>query len=214
MLESSKAVMRRLHDSRFATRYFVGDGIDIGAGADALIQYGEFFPLMRSCRAWDFGDGDAQFMASLADDSLDFVHSSHCLEHMGDPREALSHWLRILKPGGHLICLVPDEDMYEQGIFPSTFSPGHQWTFTMHKVASWSAKSINLLELLAEVAFIAQTIKVEQLDATYRYGIARFDQTQTPVGECALEFVLRKLPADEVTRRGRFAAPASPPAGT
>ena len=52
MHETSKALMRRLHDSRFATRYFVGDGIDIGAGGDVLGQYTELFPLMRSCRAW------------------------------------------------------------------------------------------------------------------------------------------------------------------
>ncbi len=32
MAECSKAVARRLHDSRFATRWFVGDGIDVGAG--------------------------------------------------------------------------------------------------------------------------------------------------------------------------------------
>ena len=30
MFETSKAVMRRIHDNRFATRYFVGKGIDIG----------------------------------------------------------------------------------------------------------------------------------------------------------------------------------------
>lgn len=207
MYESSKALMRRLHDIRFATRYFVGSGVDIGAGPDALTQYGQQFPLMRDCRAWDLADGDAQLMASLADESLDFAHSSHCLEHMRDPREALFHWLRILKPGGHLVCIVPDEDMYEQGMFPSTFNGDHKWTFTMHKVASWSIQSVNLLELLAEVAYIAQTIKVEQLDATFRFGLSRVDQTQTPVGECALEFILRKLPANEVAARGRYPAP-------
>jgi hypothetical protein len=36
MYETSKAVMRRLHDNRFATRFLVGDGIDIGAGTDLL----------------------------------------------------------------------------------------------------------------------------------------------------------------------------------
>lgn len=206
MYESSKALMRRLHDIRFATRYFVGEGVDIGAGPDALTQYAQQFPLMHGCKAWDLADGDAQLMASLPDESLDFAHSSHCLEHMRDPREALFHWLRILRPGGHLVCIVPDEDMYEQGMFPSTFNGDHKWTFTMHKAASWSTQSVNLLELLSEVAYIAQTIKVEQLDATFRFGLARVDQTQTPVGECALEFILRKLPADEVAARGRYPA--------
>ena len=51
MFETSKAVMRRLHDSRFATRYFVGDGIDIGAGADGLGAHQAMFPAMRSSDA-------------------------------------------------------------------------------------------------------------------------------------------------------------------
>jgi SAM-dependent methyltransferase len=207
MHETSKSVLRRLHDSRFATRYFVGHGIDIGAGPDALAQYAEQFPLMRSCRSWDIQEGDAQVLSSVDDASLDFAHSAHCLEHMEDPRTALINWLRILKPGGHLIVIVPDEDLYEQGVFPSTFNRDHKWTFTMYKARSWSARSINLLPLLAEFAGRAQTIKVEQLDATFRFRTPRFDQTLTPIAECALEFILRKLPAEEVARGGRFADP-------
>jgi SAM-dependent methyltransferase len=204
MYESSKAVMRRLHDSRFVTRYFVGDGLDIGAGPDPLGQYQELFPLMRSCRAWDLADGDAQVLASVGYASHDFVHSSHCLEHMRDPREAIYHWLRVLKPGGHLIVTIPDEDLYEQGVFPSTWNSDHKWTFTMHKSKSWSTKSINVLALLGEFADRAQTIKVEQLDATFRFGLPRYDQTLTPVGECALEFVLRKRLPEEIARAGRL----------
>ena len=59
-------------------------------------------------------DQAAELMASVADNTYDFVHSSHCLEHMRDPARAMHNWLRILKPGGHLVCLVPDEDLYEQ----------------------------------------------------------------------------------------------------
>jgi SAM-dependent methyltransferase len=204
MYEASKALMRRLHDSRFATRYFVGHGIDVGAGPDTLGRYVQQFPLMRSCHAWDIKDGDAQFLESIADSSLDFVHSSHCLEHMRDPLEALRHWLRVLKPGGHLVVIVPDEDLYEQGIFPSTFNGDHKWTFTMYKTQSWSPRSINLMALLAELAGQAQTLKVEQLDASFLFGVPRFDQTLTPVGECALEFVMRKWLPDELARHGRL----------
>ena len=185
MHETSKALLRRLHDSRYATHYFVGDGIDIGAGPDMLAQYAEQFPLMQSCRAWDLQDGDAQLLSAIGDESLDFAHSSHCLEHMRDPRESLHHWLRILKPGGHLVATVPDEDLYEQGVFPSTFNGDHKWTFTMYKASSWSPKSVNLMALLAQFADRAQTIKVEQIDAGFRYRQARFDQTLTPVAECA-----------------------------
>jgi SAM-dependent methyltransferase len=207
MHESSKAQMRRLHDSRFATRYFVGDGLDIGAGPDPLSQYAEFFPLMRSCRNWDLADGDAQMLATMADESLHFVHSSHCLEHMRDPYTAMHNWLRVLKPGGHAVITIPDEDLYEQGVFPSTYNSDHKWTFTIHKAESWSTHSVNLTDLLKRFSNQIQIIKIEQLDATYRFAVQRFDQTLTPVGECAIEIVLRKLPPEEIQRRGRYKDP-------
>lgn len=201
MHESSKSVFHKVKDSRYATRYLVGDGIDIGAGPDALGQYREFFPLMRSCRAWDKPDRDAQYMTGIADGSLDFVHSSHCLEHMVDPQVALTNWLRILRPGGHLICIVPDEDLYEQGVFPSTFNRDHKKTFTIFKKTSWSPASVNLLDLLRALDAGVAVKKIELLDATFRYGFnkmfnkGRFDQTLTPIGECAIEFVLQKTAA-------------------
>jgi SAM-dependent methyltransferase len=199
MYESSKSIFHKLKDARYATRYIVGHGMDIGAGPDALSQYHEFFPLMRSCRAWDLPDGDAQLMAGVADQSLDFVHSSHCLEHMREVKVALDNWLRILKPGGHLICLIPDEDLYEQGVFPSTFNTDHKHTFTIFKKQSWSSASINVTELLAQTRVPIEVKKIELLDATYRYRLAelnshkRFDQTATPVGESAIEFVVKRI---------------------
>ena len=199
MNESSKSIFNKLKDSRYATRYIVGDGIDIGAGNDSLALYFEFFPLMKSCRGWDLPDGDAQEMATVPDGSFDFIHSSHCLEHMRDPLVALNNWLRILKPGGHLICLIPDEDLYEHGVFPSIFNADHKKTFTIYKKNSWCEDSINVTELLAGVNFNIEILKIELLNATYRYHIDRlspdknFDQTATPVGECAIEFVIKKL---------------------
>jgi SAM-dependent methyltransferase len=204
MSGTSKAMMRRVHDQRFTTRYFVGNGIDIGCGADPIAQYHEQFSLIKSVKNWDLPDGDAQYLETIPDGSLDFAHSSHSLEHMVEPRIALANWLRVLKPGGHLVVMVPDEDLYEQGKFPSTYNDDHKWTFTIHKSASWSPKSINLMQLLPEFSSQAQTLKLELLDATYRYQLKRFDQTLTPVAECGIEFVMRKLPADELAKHGRF----------
>ncbi|MDR0242158.1 MAG: class I SAM-dependent methyltransferase [Burkholderia sp.] len=204
MNEASKAIARRLHDVRFATRYFVGDGIDVGAGDDSIAQYREFFPGMRSVRDWDRPDGDAQRLAGVPDESFDFVHASHCLEHMRDPVEALHNWFRVLKPGGHLICMVPDEDLYEQGQFPSTFNDDHKWTFTLWKAQSWSARSLNLFDLLQQLGPCAQPLKAELLDATFRFRLPRSDQTLTPVGEAGIEFVIRKRPPQEVAMHGRL----------
>lgn len=193
MHEASKSIFFRLKDSRYATRYLRGDGIDIGAGKDFLGQYHEFFPLMTSIRSWDLEDGDAQYMNSVSENTFDFVHSSHCLEHMFDPKAALNNWIRILKPGGHIVCLIPDEDLYEQGIFPSTYNTDHKWTFTINKKSSWSPNSINLLDLIKNLDYDVEVKKIELMDSTYRYNLGmRVDQTTTPVGESAIEFILRK----------------------
>jgi SAM-dependent methyltransferase len=206
MRETSKSIMRRLHDVRFAVRYFVGEGMDIGSGNDPLALYRELFPAMRGVRHWDLGDGDAQMMAGVADNSFDFVHSSHCLEHLHDPAMALANWLRIIKPGGHLVVTVPDEDLYEQGRFPSNRNYDHKFSFTIHKPRSWSEGSLNLFTLLQTMGPAAQVLRIELLDATYRYALPPLDQTRTPVGECAIEFVIRKRPPEEIVAAGRLPA--------
>jgi len=198
--ETSKSLIRRSYDKRFATRWLIGDGIDIGAGQDTIGNYAPLFPLIRSVRAWDIPDGDAMLMADVPDASFDFVHSSHCLEHLVDPTVALKHWVRICKPGGHLLILVPDEDLYEQGVWPSTFNTDHKWTFTIGKAKSWSPRSINVTSLLQEVWQDVAILKIELLDTGFFYGAQRFDQTLTLVGECAIEIVLRKLTSNDDAR--------------
>jgi ADP-heptose:LPS heptosyltransferase len=148
---------------------------------------------MGSVRSWDREDGDAQEMASCKNEQFDFVHSSHCLEHMVAPATALENWFRILKPGGYMIVLVPDEDMYEQGVFPSTFNPDHKHTFTvLKKYHSWSTHSYEVFDLIEGLGETTDVIKIERLIGTYRFGLPRQDQTLGPIGEAAIEFVIRK----------------------
>ena len=203
MKECSKSIQRRLTDSNFLRRYFVGKGLDIGGKPDPLILYKEFFPLMENVKTWDWEDGDAQFLKGVADNSLNFVHSSHCLEHLVNPSEGLNNWLRVVREGGYLIITVPDEDLYEQGEFPSTFNHDHKWTFTIFKTATWSKRSINLLDLARELGSSAEVVKLEQLSANYRFELPRFDQTLTPVGECGIELIIRKRPTAEIDAGGR-----------
>ncbi len=212
MKECSKSIPRRMSQPNFMRRYFRGHGIDIGGKPDPLSLYAGLFPLIESVRVWDLQDGDAQFMAGVPDDSFDFVHASHCLEHLHDPQVALQHWLRIVRPGGYVVVTVPDEDLYEQGVFPSTFNPDHKRTFTVWKARSWSAVSVNVIDLLREIGQEARVEKIELLDATYRDDLPRYDQTKTPVGECAIEFVLRKADRAEVDTgaRPRHAAQPAP----
>jgi SAM-dependent methyltransferase len=187
------SMQRRAHDSRFATRYFVGHGIDVGGGHDSLALYTELFPLMQYVIVYDAPQGDAQKLSNVDDNSFDFLFSSHCLEHVRDPVEALGNWIRVIKPGGHLVISVPDEDLYEQGVWPSTFNTDHKLTFTLCKAKSWSPVSVNVFALLAHFCDLVKPLSAIITDHAYRHQLPRFDQTGTPLSECAIEFVLKKL---------------------
>ncbi len=50
-------------------------------------------------------------LGPIADASYDFILSHHALEHMANPIGALKDWRRVLKPGGHVILIVPHKAM-------------------------------------------------------------------------------------------------------
>lgn len=57
------------------------------------------------CLADFLGDATA---LPFHDDSLDYVVSSHVLEHVANPIAALAEWYRVLRPGGIIYMVVPD----------------------------------------------------------------------------------------------------------
>jgi ubiquinone/menaquinone biosynthesis C-methylase UbiE len=133
-------------------KFVNGRVIDIGAGRD---------PITKGALIFDKLQGDAQKIDKFfPEESFDTVFSSHCLEHMRDPRAAITSWYKLVKPGGILMVIVPDEDLYEQGHFPSLFNDDHKSTFTISKSKSWSPVSINCLDLCnqlgGEVLYLAQ----------------------------------------------------------
>ncbi len=136
MDETSKT--RKIWTS-FEENILTGTGIDIGCGPD---------PVSPNARKFDMEDGDANDILRFVDQQFDFVYSSHCLEHMSDPPKALQEWWKLVKPGGHLFLIVPDEDLYEQGVFPSRFNADHKATFTISKTKSWSPVSVNIVDLV------------------------------------------------------------------
>src|SRR5579863_5575294 len=44
------------------------------------------------------------------DSSVDFVISSHAIEHFSDPIKALKEWYRVVKPGGYLYIIAPHKE--------------------------------------------------------------------------------------------------------
>lgn len=177
------ALSRRLADPRYAQRWFVGRGLDIGAGPDGLGR-SHTWP-HAVIREWDMADGDATTLPGIAPESFDFVYSSHCLEHISDIGAALRRWWTVLKPGGYLVVVVPDFQLYERGIWPSRIQPeGHKHILQPYDVA-W---------LLHRHARGAQFEHVMYLAAGFDFDApVTVDQTTAPYNaECGIEAIVRK----------------------
>ena len=160
--EASKT--RRIRGPEFDASYLQGRVIDIGCGPDLVAPHAEPF---------DLADGDAQTIAAIrAHEHYDTVYSSHCLEHMRDVPAALAQWWTLVRKGGYLVLVVPDEDLYEQGGWPSLFNPDHKATFTMGSRTSWSPVSHDIVELVNALPDV-EWVSSERQDAGYDYSLQR-----------------------------------------
>jgi SAM-dependent methyltransferase len=151
------------------------------------------FPRIVAVRDWNHSDGDGTDLEGVSDGVYDFVHSSHSLEHMRDPYTALTRWLRVVRTGGYIICLVPDFVMYEHARWPSD-NKEHTYAFTM--MLSTEQWLVNVMHLCAGLGLLATTVKIERLESTFDFGAdPNVDQTcfASGAGECAIEFILRKI---------------------
>jgi SAM-dependent methyltransferase len=109
---------------------------------------------------------------------------------MVDANVALKNWWEIVKPGGYLIFSMPDEDLYEQGVFPSRWNHDHKWTFSIYKTNSWSPVHLNILDMIFRLEN-QEIIKIELIDTNYNYSLSNIDQTRNEV-EAFIEVILKK----------------------
>lgn len=168
--------------------YFSGHGIDIGCGKDILNK--EVFTNIKSIQPYDVSEGDANHCDNIKDNQFDFVYSSHCLEHMNDPKITLKNWIRICKPRGYIIVAIPHEVYYEKMIWPSKHNPNHTWSFRLEEETNMP-KSIwvqNFLSNFQNTAIIRCDLYLEKFDFTNFWK----DQTRGDA-ICQIEFVLKKV---------------------
>lgn len=174
----------RSHNRRkregFFEKYCKGEGLDIGYGSD---------PVTPTVYGWDIKNGDAQYLKGIEDESLDFVYSSHCLEHMFDVRIALRNWFRVVKKGGFLIIAIPHRDLYEKKTtLPSRWNFDHKHMFLIGKKEA--PDTLDIVEEIRE-SLIDYDIKyVKVCDEGHTIN----DPTIHSDGEYQIEIVIRKLP--------------------
>jgi SAM-dependent methyltransferase len=117
--------------------------LDIGCGPDLVVPH---------ARPFDQEDGDAnEILDYLKPESFSCVHSSHCLEHMRNPQKSIADWWTLVKPGGYLITVVPDEELYEQGYWPSLFNEDHKSMFRLDGVSEHPKVSFNIRDLVGSL---------------------------------------------------------------
>ena len=174
MYESSKCYERRILNGDYK-KYITGDIIDIGAAPDPVKSP------FGVTREWNLEHGDAQYLATLRDNSFDCVYSSHCLEHMVDVEVSLRNWVRVLKPKGFLYIVVPDYDLYEKGKWPSRYNSDHRYSFSINKTRD-DVRRDNHFNVCLDIRYIFKQLhvevkKIELEDSNFDYS--RFEEDQT-----------------------------------
>jgi len=121
--------------------YTRGRGLDIGCGPFKV--YPHFIGVDNGHHAKEFGWDmkpdiitEASDLSLFADQSLDFIFSSHLLEHIEDPETVLSEWWRTLKPGGNLVLYLPHGDLYPQ-VGTEGANPDHKHNLWPKTTRAW-----------------------------------------------------------------------------
>lgn len=110
-----------------ALSYCKGYGLDIGAGR---------WPLPGAIGIDKTRTIDAYHLDPFEDGSLDFIFSSHSLEHLQWWKKALALWARKLKVGGVLFLYLPHPEMKLWHPRSPWVGSGHKWIPTLLKVKS------------------------------------------------------------------------------
>ena len=104
---------------RQAFEFCRGQGIDIGAGLWPL-------PGAVPVDVWR-GMGTRMSITDFEDGSLEYVFSSHCLEHIEKWRDSLDEWVKKLKPGGIIFLYLPHPDCAIWHPGSPFVGDGHKW---------------------------------------------------------------------------------------
>lgn len=122
-------------------KFCEGVGLDVGCGGKnpdgRYHEENKIHPLAIGC---DLAQtnlvGKADNLYWFRDETLDYVFSSHLLEHMPDPGKTLKEWMRVLKPGGVIVMYLPLEDCYPNVGQPGA-NPDHKHNLTPRKVLDY-----------------------------------------------------------------------------
>jgi ubiquinone/menaquinone biosynthesis C-methylase UbiE len=106
MVESKKLAADRAD----VLRYLKGSGLDLGAGMGKITPTALGIDWGSNGINWE---GNATDLHWFRDNVLDYVFSSHMLEHVDNEDTVLREWIRVIKPGGYLVLYLPDDEKFD-----------------------------------------------------------------------------------------------------
>jgi len=138
--------------------YCLGVGLDIGCGIDKI--------RVEAIGIDIDGTGDLNFDVNrgldiLADESFDYVFSSHCLEDLEYPEISLKDWWSKIKVGGHLVLYLPHKDFYP--------NVGQEGCNTKHKHDLLPEDIITMMDKFACSIVLHQKICFEKDEYSFEF---------------------------------------------
>jgi ADP-heptose:LPS heptosyltransferase/predicted SAM-dependent methyltransferase len=113
-------------------QYLRGRGLDLGAGDFKILPHAISVDNMHHA-AFGFTHkpdivSDVEKLDMISSQSMDWVYSSHTLEHIVDYRAALKEWWRVIKQGGLMVLYLPHAKFYPN-IGQEGANPDHKHDF-------------------------------------------------------------------------------------
>jgi SAM-dependent methyltransferase len=140
---SFETIFRRLEFNE-VIQYTRGTGVDIGCGLNKIHSAAVGIDMRLGNKDFGYAYGANIMYRSekpylelpwFADESLDFVFSSHCLEHIVDPVKSVNEMRRALKKGGYLIIILPD-DRYYPHVGEKGANPDHKMDYSPERLVT------------------------------------------------------------------------------
>lgn len=131
-------------------KYTRGRGLDVGCGGTKAFPHfigvdnGADIHLFGARFRPDVWVTDGTDLGIFASESVDFVFSSHMLEHVPPEKvvACLKEWLRVIKTGGYLVMYLPDENLYPKVGEPGA-NPDHKWNVSYVQLVEYMKKAGN-----------------------------------------------------------------------
>lgn len=128
--------------------YTRGRGLDIGCGPSKAFPHFIGVDNRKDTKLFgvpmdpDLTVPDASNLDMFASNSMDFVFSSHLLEHIEDHEAALSEWWRVVKVGGNLCLYLPHKNLYPN-VGKEGANPDHKHDFSEKDIIEAMKKNLS-----------------------------------------------------------------------